>query len=107
MEVYDDELRKFEADGAAPLPVTNDQGYVEHAGARVWYSAYGSGPTVILLHGGLGNSGNWSFPQRGRLADVDRGVSHGLESGSQTLRVDRDRRIHPEKAHSLSSNLGA
>jgi hypothetical protein len=47
------------------------------------------------------------LPQRGRPPGVHRGVSHGLESGSQTLRVDRDRRIHPGKAHSLSPNLGA
>lgn len=50
----DDDLRKFEADGA-PLPVTNDQGYVEHDGARIWYATYGSGSPVILLHGGLGH----------------------------------------------------
>ena len=61
MEVYDDELRKFEADGAAPLPVTSDQGYVEHEGARIWYATYGSGSPVILLHGGLGHSGNWGY----------------------------------------------
>jgi pimeloyl-ACP methyl ester carboxylesterase len=61
METYDDDLRTFEADGAAPLPVTNDQGYVENAGARIWYTAYGAGSPVILLHGGLGHSGNWGY----------------------------------------------
>jgi pimeloyl-ACP methyl ester carboxylesterase len=61
VEAYDDELRKFELDGAAPLPVPNDQGYVEHEGCRIWYSAYGSGSPVILLHGGLGHSGNWGY----------------------------------------------
>jgi pimeloyl-ACP methyl ester carboxylesterase len=61
MEAYDDDLRKFEADGAAPLPVTNDQGYVEHERARIWYTSYGSGSPVILLHGGLGHSGNWGY----------------------------------------------
>ena len=61
MEIYDDDLSKFETDGAAPLPVTNDQGYVEHDGARIWYAVYGYGPTVILLHGGLGHSGNWGY----------------------------------------------
>jgi len=60
-EIYDDELKKFEAEGAAPLPVTNDQGYVEHEGARIWYATYGSGSPVILLHGGLGHSGNWGY----------------------------------------------
>ncbi len=61
MENYDDDLSKFEADGVAPLPVTNDQGYVENAGAQIWYAAYGSGSPVILLHGGLGHSGNWGY----------------------------------------------
>jgi pimeloyl-ACP methyl ester carboxylesterase len=61
MEVYDDELRKFEAEGAASLPVTNDHCYLEHDGARIWYASYGSGSTVILLHGGLGHSGNWGY----------------------------------------------
>ncbi len=61
MDVYDDELEKFEADGARPLPATKDQGYVDHNGARIWYSAYGSGSPVILLHGGLGHSGNWGY----------------------------------------------
>ena len=61
MDFHDDELRKFEAEGAAPLPVANDEGYVEHEGARIWYSAYGSGSPVILLHGGLGHSGNWGY----------------------------------------------
>lgn len=58
MEVYDDDLSKFEAQGVT-LPATDDQGYVEHGGARIWYATYGSGSPVILLHGGLGHSGNW------------------------------------------------
>jgi pimeloyl-ACP methyl ester carboxylesterase len=61
MEPYDDDLSRFEADGAAPLPVTNGQGYIEHDAARIWYATYGSGPPVILLHGGLGHSGNWGY----------------------------------------------
>jgi len=61
LETYDDDLTRFEADGAASLPVTNNQGYVEHDGARIWYAAYGSGQPVILLHGGLGHSGNWGY----------------------------------------------
>ncbi len=61
MEIYDDDLRKFEANGAAPLPIAMDQGYVEHDGVRIWYAAYGAGSPVILLHGGLGHSGNWGY----------------------------------------------
>ena len=61
METYDDDLSRFAADGAAPLPVTDDQGHVEHDSALIWYAAYGAGQPVILLHGGLGHSGNWGY----------------------------------------------
>ena len=60
MANYDDDLSKFEAEGIS-LPATEDQGYIEHDGARIWYAAYGSGLPVILLHGGLGHSGNWGY----------------------------------------------
>jgi pimeloyl-ACP methyl ester carboxylesterase len=61
METYDDDLIKFEAEGVAPLPDTNGRDIIEHDGARIWYATYGSGPPVILLHGGLGHSGNWGY----------------------------------------------
>jgi pimeloyl-ACP methyl ester carboxylesterase len=61
METYDDDLSRFETDGAAPLPTAGDQDYVDHDGARIWYATYGSGSPVILLHGGLGHSGNWGY----------------------------------------------
>jgi pimeloyl-ACP methyl ester carboxylesterase len=61
MDMYDDDLKAFEANGAAPLPDSSERGYVEHEGARIWYSTYGSGLPVILLHGGLGHSGNWGY----------------------------------------------
>ena len=61
MDGYDDDLKKFEAEGALSLPFTNDLGYVEHEAARIWYATYGSGSPVILLHGGLGHSGNWGY----------------------------------------------
>jgi pimeloyl-ACP methyl ester carboxylesterase len=61
MHIHDDQLRKFEAEGSAPLPVPNNQGSVQHEGARIVYSTYGSGSPVILLHGGLGHSGNWGY----------------------------------------------
>src|SRR2546425_2051845 len=61
MKTYDGDLRRFEADGAAALPGPNAQGYVGHDGARIWYTSHGSGPPVIMLHGGLGHSGNWGY----------------------------------------------
>lgn len=61
MEAYDDDLSRFEEEGAPPLPHTLESGWVEHEGARIWWAAYGSGPAVVLLHGGLGHSGNWGY----------------------------------------------
>jgi pimeloyl-ACP methyl ester carboxylesterase len=59
--MHDDDLSRFEAEGAAPLPVTPEQGYVDNEGARIWYASYGAGAPVMLLHGGLGHSGNWGY----------------------------------------------
>ena len=56
---HDDDLIGFEESGAPPLPPAVAEGRVDHEGARIWYASYGSGPAVILLHGGLGHSGNW------------------------------------------------
>lgn len=58
VSAYDDELFRFEAEGVA-LPETGTQGYIENDGARIWYASFGRGEPVILLHGGLGHSGNW------------------------------------------------
>lgn len=88
MKTYDDDLSRFAADGAAPLPATTDQGYVEHDGARIWYAAYGSGPPVMLLHGGLGHSGNWGYQvpaliSRGYRAVVIDSRGHGRSTRDQ------------------------
>ena len=61
MQIRDDDLQHFAAHGAAPLPETERQGHVGHNGARIWYATYGQGKPVILLHGGLGHSGNWGY----------------------------------------------
>ena len=42
------------------LPATKVQGYVPHDGARIFYRSFGSGPAVILLHGGLANGEYWA-----------------------------------------------
>jgi pimeloyl-ACP methyl ester carboxylesterase len=61
MESYDDELRNFEAHGTARLPIATNEGYVDHNGARIWHAKFGVGSPVVLLHGGLGHSGNWGY----------------------------------------------
>lgn len=53
----DDDLARFDAEGAPPLPPGGAM--LEHDGASIWYAAWGAGPPVVLLHGGLGNAGNW------------------------------------------------
>jgi len=54
----DDELISFETDGVW-LPSGSDTGTVETDGARIWYAGFGDGAPVILLHGGMGHSGNF------------------------------------------------
>jgi pimeloyl-ACP methyl ester carboxylesterase len=89
MESYDDDLENFEAQGAEPLPVTNDRGYVDHDGARIWYATYGSGSPVILLHGGLGHSGNWGYQVPSLVSSGHRAVlidSRGHGRSTRDLR---------------------
>jgi pimeloyl-ACP methyl ester carboxylesterase len=74
IEFRDDDLRKFEADGALPLPAAEDEGHLEHDGARIWYAVYGAGAPVILLHGGLGHSGNWGYQVAALVAGGYRAV---------------------------------
>jgi pimeloyl-ACP methyl ester carboxylesterase len=59
------------------LPATERKGFVENDGALIWYAVYGSGPAVILLHGGLGNSGNWGHQ-----------VPALVEAGRQVVVID-------------------
>jgi hypothetical protein len=47
------------------------------------------------------------LPQPSRSAGGHRDLSPGVEPGPPTLRVDRDHRIYPAKAHALSPNFGA
>ncbi|MCB9135615.1 MAG: alpha/beta hydrolase, partial [Anaerolineales bacterium] len=56
---HDDDLAQFETEGVALPDDALSQGYVENDGAKIWYAAFGKGEPVILLHGGLGHSGNW------------------------------------------------
>jgi pimeloyl-ACP methyl ester carboxylesterase len=121
MHLHDDDLTNFESAGAAPLPVPSDQGYIEHDGARIWYSTHGSGSPVVLLHGGLGHSGNWGYQVpallrsgyrailidsrgHGRSTRDDRPFSYDLMA-SDTLEVMNT--LHVEKAAFLGWSDGA
>lgn len=89
MEAYDDELRKFEASGAEPLPVADDSGFIENDGARIWYSGFGVGRPVILLHGGLGHSGNWGYQVPALIANGYRVVAIDSRGHGRSTRDER------------------
>jgi pimeloyl-ACP methyl ester carboxylesterase len=59
MVYRDDGLERFAAEGAA-LPEGGHPGTIEHNGARLWYTSYDDGQPVLLLHGGMGHSGNFA-----------------------------------------------
>jgi pimeloyl-ACP methyl ester carboxylesterase len=89
MERQDDDLIRFEAEGAAPLPATTDQGYGACAGARIWHARYGAGPAVILLHGGLGHSGNWGYQVPALVANGYQVVGIDSRGHGRSTRDDR------------------
>ena len=41
------------------LPPATNSGHAPVNGVSIWYASFGSGPPVILLHGGLANSNYW------------------------------------------------
>jgi len=41
------------------LPLATSSGHAPVNGISIWYATFGSGPPVILLHGGLANSDYW------------------------------------------------
>jgi pimeloyl-ACP methyl ester carboxylesterase len=77
MEPSDDDLQQFDEHGAVALRAADNRGHVDLDGARIWYSTYGSGTPVILLHGGLGHSGNWGYQ-----------VPSLVESGHRVVLID-------------------
>lgn len=57
MSFRDDDLTAFAEDGPPALPAGGET--IERDGTRIWFGDYGSGPAVVLLHGGLGNANNF------------------------------------------------
>jgi pimeloyl-ACP methyl ester carboxylesterase len=102
METWDDDLFKFEAQGAAPLPIADEQGIVANEGAQIWYASFGTGKPVILLHGGLGNSGNWGYQVP---ALVDAGYQAVLIDSRGHGRSSRD--TQPYSYELMASDLAA
>lgn len=62
MEEHNDpQLEILEAQGLPALPAAALSGFVKRKGVDLWYASFGDGPAVLLLHGGLGNAGNWAY----------------------------------------------
>lgn len=55
-----------------PLPAPAASGYVAHDGAKIYFSIYGAGPPVILLHGGLASQRYWGNQVGSLVADHHR-----------------------------------
>lgn len=89
MPFRDDDLTYLEAHGISPLPMADVEGFVENEAARIWYAAYGSGPSVMLLHGGLGNAGNWGFQVPALLAAGFRAIVIDSRGHGRSTRDDR------------------
>jgi pimeloyl-ACP methyl ester carboxylesterase len=53
------------------LPAAAQSGHVERNDARLWYASYGTKdkPAVLLVHGGGGNSNQWSHLVRDLMRD--------------------------------------
>lgn len=74
-DVADDDLTRFAEEGPPPLPEGGQT--ITRDGARLWFGDYGRGPVVALLHGGLGNAGNFGYQ-----------VGFLLERGYRVLAID-------------------
>lgn len=88
MTTNDDDLRLFAAVGVE-LPAGAERGGVEREGARIWYAAYGAGRPVILLHGGLGHSGNWGKQVPALVEDGYRAVVIDSRGHGRSTRDER------------------
>ena len=100
MNFQDDDLKRFEASGTLPLPAAARTGHVENDDASIWYTCCGSGPAVILLHGGLGNSGNWGHQIAPLVEAGYRVVAIDSRGHGRSTRDDR-----PYSYHLMSTDV--
>jgi pimeloyl-ACP methyl ester carboxylesterase len=77
MKFQDDTLERFDTVGTTPLPADARTGRVSNDGASIWYADCGAGAAVILLHGGLGNAGNFGHQ-----------VASLVEAGYRAILID-------------------
>ncbi len=56
-DFQDDDLQLFAKIGPPPLPPGGET--VRRGKTVLWHASWGNGPTVLLLHGGMGNANNF------------------------------------------------
>jgi pimeloyl-ACP methyl ester carboxylesterase len=81
--------------------------YAEVNGVNLYYETHGTGPAMILLHGGLG-SGEMFDPILPQLADGHQVVTVDLQGHGRTADVDRplDVRLMADDIGALIDHLG-
>lgn len=104
----------------ATVPNPRATGSVPIGDIRMYYEVHGEGPPLLLLHGGLGNSGNWErqVPAlstlytvialdsrgQGRTSYSDRPISYSLMSSDVVAMMDF---LNIERAYVLGWSDGA
>jgi pimeloyl-ACP methyl ester carboxylesterase len=71
------------------LPAPAASGYVAHDGARIYWSSYGTGAPVILLHGGLANQRYWGDQVGPLVSDRHRVILIDSRGHGRSSRDDR------------------
>ena len=76
------------------LPAAAQSGFASVDGARIWYAEFGSGPPVVLVHGGLANANYWGRQVRAllpfyRVIVLDSRCHGRSTCGHATLGYDR------------------
>jgi pimeloyl-ACP methyl ester carboxylesterase len=89
MPFTDDDLTHLESHGVPALPVPTTSGYADNENARIWYASFGEGPPVVLLHGGLGNGGNWGHQVPALVAAGYRAIVVDSRGQGRSSRDDR------------------
>lgn len=72
----------------APMPKPAATGFVPVPGAKIHYATFGSGPDLILLHGGMGNLEHWGS-QIPALAAGHRVIAIDSRGHGRSTRDDR------------------
>jgi proline iminopeptidase len=65
-----------------------DEGYVENQGAFIYYESFGSGPPLLILHGGPGASHDYFLPYLVPLARANRLVFIDERGSGKSAKMD-------------------